>query len=320
MCTILFLFVLLYEALWARSLFLWQLWTAFMWRKCGCNEGQQSRLSDYREHHDPGNVASSDSQLFNWCCVSPRLQPTVCLGALSGKTWEEKCWIQMGLSILQMSHISPLHLQTGSLTDSHPSLWCGVCCVAAKDYGDWIWVTIFKILPKGKILWNLKCFTNTDEQRGRKKMDVYIIIQTGYLLLCLLYSSMVLVSMEATKHYCKYLRRHKCRIYSAVLICRHSNPPMFHTAYGKKRKHVIFMTFLLYKNIYISLLFFPLYPAPTCPFLLIIQVDNVSNPWHVKLTTKPTYVIDKTRFEEVCWFSLVYAHIVHALPLKSSCC
>lgn len=133
--------------------------TAFMWRKCGCNEGQQSRLSDYREHCDPGNVSSSDSQLFNWCCLSPRLQPTVCLGALSGKTWEEECWMQMELSILQMSHISPLHLQTCSLTDSQ---W-GVCFVAVKDYGDWICVKNWICVEKSEN--SSQGFTNIEEQR-----------------------------------------------------------------------------------------------------------------------------------------------------------
>lgn len=167
-----FLLVLLYEALRACRLFLWQLWTAFMWRECGWNEGQQSRLPDYRENRDLGNVSSSDSQLFNWCCLSPWLQPTVCLGALSGKTGEEECWMQMGLSILQMSHISPLHLQTCSLTDSHPSL-CGVCFVAVKDYGDWICVIILKILPEG--------FTNTWAESSEAKWESTLIIQSGLM-------------------------------------------------------------------------------------------------------------------------------------------
>lgn len=37
-----------------------------------------------------------------------------------------------------------------------------VCALCAKDYGDGIWVKIFKILPKGKNLWNPKFFTSTD--------------------------------------------------------------------------------------------------------------------------------------------------------------
>lgn len=157
-----------------------------MWRKCGCNEGQQSRLLDYREHRDPGNVSSSDSQLFIWCCLSPRLQPTVCLGALSGKTWEEECWMQMELSILQMSHISPLHLQTCSLTDSHPSL-CGGCFVSVKEDIDWVCVIILKILPKASA-----------PALKSRKVGVYIIIQSGVMFVSSEYSNMVQVVIMFT--------------------------------------------------------------------------------------------------------------------------